>query len=137
MSLNFVLVLQLVLYVIVALTAPWIAMIFTRDPTVQNVITLALRIMPLSYAFQGMVVLSASSFNALHAPRNALITSLLRFFVFYVPLALIGNEIDGIRGLFIGAAVGNVLAGIVIRRWIFSYVGKLIRDAAVAAPATP
>jgi Na+-driven multidrug efflux pump len=79
-----------------------------------------------------MVVLSASSFNALHAPRNALITSLLRFFVFYVPLALIGNEIDGIRGLFIGATIGNVLAGLVIRRWIFSYTGRLIREAEAA-----
>jgi Na+-driven multidrug efflux pump len=133
MSLNFVLTLQLALYAVVALTAPWIAMIFTRDTEVQDVITLALRIIPLSYAFQGMVVLSASSFNALHAPRNALITSLLRFFVFYVPLALIGNEIDGIRGLFIGAAIGNVLAGLVIRRWIFSYVRQLIHDAETAA----
>src|SRR5690606_14597165 len=86
LALNFVLALQLGLYVIVALAAPWIAMIFTRDPVVQDTITLILRILPLSYAFQGMVVLSASSFNALHAPRNALITSLLRFFVFYVPL---------------------------------------------------
>jgi Na+-driven multidrug efflux pump len=96
---------------------------------VQDIITLVLRILPLSYAFQGMVVLSASSFNALHAPRNALVTSLLRFFVFYVPLALLGNELDGIRGLFIGAAIGNVLAGLVIRRWIFSYTGRLIREA--------
>jgi putative MATE family efflux protein len=128
LSLNFVLVLQLALYVLIAVAAPWVAMIFTRDPQVQSIITLVLRILPLSYAFQGMVVLSASSFNALHAPRNALVTSLLRFFVFYVPLALIGNEIDGMRGLFIGAAVGNVLAGIVIRRWIFSYMGRLISD---------
>lgn len=128
LALNFVLVLQLGLYVLVALTAPWIALIFTRDAEVQNIITLVLRILPLSYAFQGMVVLSASSFNALHAPRNALITSLLRFFVFYVPLALLGNELDGIRGLFIGAAIGNVLAGLVIRRWIFSYTGHLIRS---------
>jgi putative MATE family efflux protein len=133
LSLNFVLVLQLGLYVLVALTAPWIALIFTRDAGVQEIIVLVLRILPLSYAFQGMVVLSASSFNALHAPRNALITSLLRFFIFYVPLALIGNELDGIRGLFIGAALGNVLAGIVIRRWIFSYTARLIRDAEAAA----
>lgn len=133
LSLNFVLVLQLVLYVLVAVTAPWTAMIFTRDPNVQHIITLVLRILPLSYAFQGMVILSASSFNALHAPRNALITSLLRFFVFYVPLALVGNQIDGIRGLFIGAALGNILAGIVIRRWIFSYTGRLIRESSARA----
>ena len=62
-------------------------------------------------------------------PRNALITSLLRFFVFYVPLALIGNMLGGITGLFLGAALGNVLAGIVIRRWILSYASNLLQPA--------
>jgi putative MATE family efflux protein len=134
MSLNFVLAWQFGLYVLVALTAPWIAQIFTQDPAVQSVITIVLRILPASYAFQGMVVLSASSFNALHAPRNALITSLLRFFVFYVPLALVGNLVGGITGLFVGAALGNVLAGIVIRRWILSYASNLLQSpAAVTA----
>jgi putative MATE family efflux protein len=134
MSLNFVLAWQFGLYVLVALTAPWIAQIFTQDAEVQAVITLVLRILPASYAFQGMVVLSASSFNALHAPRNALFTSLVRFFVFYVPLALVGNELGGITGLFVGAALGNVLAGIVIRRWILNYTSSLLQTpAAVTA----
>jgi Na+-driven multidrug efflux pump len=92
---------------------------------VREIITTVLRILPASYAFQGMVVLSASSFNALHAPRNGLITSLLRFFVFYVPLALLGNYYGGITGLFLGAALGNVLAGIVISRWILRYAARL------------
>jgi len=131
MSLNFVLILQMGLYVLVAITAPWIAQIFTNDSEVQNIITLVLRILPASYAFQGMVVLSASSFNALHAPRNALLTSLLRFFVFYVPLALLGNMLGGIKGLFMGAALGNVLAGIVIRHWIFSYTSTLLHGQSV------
>ncbi len=84
-----------------------------------------MRILPASYAFQGMVVLSASSFNALHAPRNALITSLLRFFIFYVPLALLGASLGGISGLFIGAAIGNVLAGLLISWWIMRYTATL------------
>jgi putative MATE family efflux protein len=124
-SLRFVLIWQLSLYVLVALAAPWIAAIFTTDEVVRQIITTVLRILPASYAFQGMVVLSASSFNALHAPRNGLITSLLRFFVFYVPLALLGNYLGGITGLFLGAALGNVLAGIVISRWIIRYAARL------------
>lgn len=128
LSLRFVLIWQLGLYLLVALTAPWIAAIFTKDPEVSGIITMVLRILPASYAFQGMVVLSASSFNALHAPRNGLITSLTRFLVFYVPLALIGNELGGLQGLFIGAAVGNLLAGLVITRWITHYTRKLQID---------
>ena len=124
-SLRFVLVWQLSLYALVALAAPWIAAIFTSDEQVRSIITTVLRILPASYAFQGMVVLAASSFNALHAPRNGLITSLMRFFVFYVPLALLGNMLGGITGLFLGAALGNVLAGLVISRWVIRYAARL------------
>lgn len=133
LSLRFVLLLQLSLYALVAVAAPWIAAIFTADEAVRDIIITILRILPASYAFQGMVVLSASSFNALHAPRNGLITSLTRFFVFYVPLALLGNMLWGITGLFIGAAVGNLLAGLVISRWIIRYAQGLGID---CRPAT-
>jgi Na+-driven multidrug efflux pump len=132
LSLRFVLFWQFGLYVLVALTAPWIATVFTKDTEVQDIICMVLRILPASYAFQGMVVLSASSFNALHAPRNGLLASLLRFFVFYVPLALLGNKLGGLQGLFIGAALGNLLAGLVITRWITIYTHKLMKDCQLA-----
>lgn len=125
LSLKFVLFWQFGLYLVIAVCAPWIAAIFTGDEQVRDIITMVLRILPASYAFQGMVVLSASSFNALHAPKNGLITSIMRFAVFYVPLALIGNKLGGIQGLFIGAALGNLLAGLVITRWITFYTRRL------------
>lgn len=125
LSLQFVLVLQIILYVLVALCAPWIARIFSSEQEVIDIIVTVLRILPASYAFQGMVVLSASSFNALHAPRNALLTSLMRFFIFYVPLALLGENMAGIPGLFIGAAIGNLLSGILITWWINRYTLSL------------
>jgi putative MATE family efflux protein len=125
LSLQFVLVLQFVLYVIVALTAPQIARIFSNEEEVIAVIVTILRILPASYAFQGMAILSASSFNALHAPRNALLTSVLRFCIFYVPLALLGASIAGIPGLFTGAAIGNLCAGLTITWWIYRYTQRL------------
>lgn len=130
LSLKFIMALQFSLYVIVALAAPFIASLFSPEQAVQEVIITVLRILPASYAFQGMVVLSASSFNALHAPRNALITSLLRFFIFYVPLALLGARLGGISGLFIGAAIGNLLAGLVICWWIVRYTAALEKKSA-------
>ena len=125
MSLKFVMGLQMVLYVVVALAAPVIAQIFSDETAVQEVIIVILRILPASYAFQGMAILSASSFNALHAPRNALFTSLIRFFIFYVPLALIGASIADISGLFIGASIGNLLSGLVIAWWVLHYTRSL------------
>jgi Na+-driven multidrug efflux pump len=130
LSLRFVLFWQLGLFVLIAIFAPGIAAIFSNDPAVTDIITLVLRILPASYAFQGMVIISASSFNALHAPRNGLITSIMRFAVFYVPLALLGNHLGGLKGLFIGAALGNLLAGLVIVSWITRYARKLQLDCA-------
>ncbi|MDT8397450.1 MAG: MATE family efflux transporter [Pseudomonadales bacterium] len=125
LSLRFVMFWQFALYLLVALAAPYIAAVFTADPAVRQLITLILRILPASFAFQGMVVLTASCFNALHAPRNALLTSLIRFFVFYVPLALFGAHLADIPGLFTGAAIGNLLAGLLVTRWITAYVRNL------------
>ena len=132
LSLQFVLGLQLGLYVLVALTAPWIARIFSQEQGVIDIIVTVLRILPASYAFQGMVILSASSFNALHAPRNALLTSLFRFFIFYVPLALLGEKMAGISGMFIGAALGNLLSALVIIWWIHRYTLSLEAQASNA-----
>ena len=125
LSFRFVLVLQIFLAVIVAMSATFIAGIFTDEAGVQEVIITILYILPVSYAFQGIVVLTASSFNALHVPGKALSTSLLRFFVFYVPLALIGAYLADIKGLFIGAAIGNFLAGITVCWWILNYTKSL------------
>ncbi len=124
-SLNFVLIWQLILYVFIALSSHWIAMIFTDNNEAREIITLALRILPISYAFQGIVILGGSTFNALHAPQKGLFTSLIRFFLCYVPLALLGNTIGGLQGLFIGASIGNVIAGLFIRAWVISYSQKL------------
>jgi len=113
------------LYAIVALAAPFIASIFSPEQEVREVIITVLRILPSSCAFQCIVVLSSSSFNALHAPRTALITSLLRFFVFYVPLAFLGASLAGMCGLFFGVAVGDLLAGLFITWWIMRYTANL------------
>ncbi len=125
LALRFVLVLELAVYVLVALGAPFIAALFTRDTVVREGITTILYILPASYAFQSMVVLSNSSFNALHAPRNAVVLSIMRWFVCYVPLAVLGAQLYGFVGLFAGAAIGNVLSGSVAAGWVLRYTGRL------------
>ena len=48
---------------------------------------------------------------------NALLMSVIRLFVFYVPLAYLGSLYWGIHGLFIGALIGNVFTAIISYRW--------------------
>ena len=53
---------------------------------------------------------------------NALILSVVRLFVFYVPFAYIGSEIAGLTGLFIGAAIGNLFTATVAYKWFIKEV---------------
>ncbi len=115
-SMRFVLGWQLLIYALLALSAGLIASVFTRDDSVAEIIKLYLWIMPLGYGLQGVIILCNSALNAMHKPMIALYLSIVRFFLFIVPLAWIGSEIAGLQGFFIGAFTGNLLMALL--SWI-------------------
>lgn len=116
-TLKFVMIWQFAIYVLLILTATFIADIFTDDPTVAELISLFIWVLPLGYGLQGVIILTNSSFNALHKPMNALVLSVIRLFIFYVPFAYIGGLYYDIQGLFIGALIGNVFTAIIAYKW--------------------
>jgi putative MATE family efflux protein len=109
LSICFVLLWQLAVYLFLAATAGGIAALFSDEPEVMETIRLFVWIMPLGYGLQGIIILTNSSLNALHQPGAALYLSVMRFFLFYVPLAWIGSEFFGLVGFFVGAVAGNAL----------------------------
>jgi putative MATE family efflux protein len=126
-TLKFILIWQFALYVLLIAFSAVIANIFASSEGVISVIVLFIWILPLGYGLQGVIILSNSSFNALHKPMNALIMSVIRLFVFYVPFAYIGNIYWGIQGLFIGALIGNILTAYISYRW-FCHTLKSIEN---------
>jgi len=108
-SIKFVLAWQLLIYLVLVLIAPFIADAFSKEQAVADIIKLFIWILPLGYGFQGVVILTNSSFNALHKPLVALTLSIIRLFICYVPLAYIGSLWFGLEGFFIGALLGNVV----------------------------
>ena len=108
-SMKFVMIWQLIIYVLLVLIAPFIADVFSKEKAVADIIKLFIWILPLGYGFQGVIILTNSSFNALHKPMVALILSIIRLFICYVPLAYIGSIWFGLEGFFIGALLGNVV----------------------------
>jgi putative MATE family efflux protein len=106
-SVKFVLIWQFLVFLVLILVAPYIAKIFTNEAEVADIIVLFMWILPLAYGFQGIIILTNSSFNALHKPMISLVLSVVRLFVCYVPLALLGSYFYGLIGFFIGAAIGN------------------------------
>ncbi|NOU52846.1 MATE family efflux transporter [Pseudoalteromonas sp. JBTF-M23] len=116
-TLKFVMVWQFIIYLVLLLFSGVISRTFGNEAEVVTVIELFIYIMPLSYGFQGVIILSNSSFNALHKPMNALALSVVRLFIFYVPFAYIGSLLGDLPGLFIGAAIGNLMTALVAYNW--------------------
>lgn len=115
-SVKFVMVWQVLIYVLLVLAAPVIADVFSKEEAVADVIKLFIWVLPLGYGLQGIIILTNSSFNALHKPMVALVLSIIRLFVCYVPLAYIGSVYYGLEGFFVGGLIGNLLmAGISYR----------------------
>lgn len=116
-SIGFVMVWQLVIFVCLWLLAPYIAGVFTDEAEVSAVICLFLGIMPLGYGLQGVIILTSSSFNAIHKPMSALSLSLVRLFVFFVPFSYAGSLFFALQGLFWGGVLANVFTACLAYFW--------------------
>ncbi|WP_425348194.1 MATE family efflux transporter [Vreelandella olivaria] len=103
---------QLSLGVLLALGAPWLAMVLAGNPEVQGELTLLIRFLLPSYAALGVCMLVVSAGNALGWPLRAMLLSSARLFICYLPCLWLGAQLYGWIGLAAGAAVGNILAGL-------------------------
>ncbi|WP_440053892.1 MATE family efflux transporter [Pseudoalteromonas sp. T1lg65] len=124
-TLQFVLLFQLAIYLVLLLSSDLIASTFGNEAEVVDTIKVFIYILPLTYGLQGVIILTNSSFNALHKPMNALVLSVIRLFVFYVPFAYIGSQLYGLIGLFVGAAIGNLCTAVVAYTWFNRALNKI------------
>lgn len=114
---RFVLGWQAVIYLILALLAYPIAALFTDNPQVAEYLRWFIWIMPVAYGLQGIIILTNSSFNALHLPAKAVLLSLFRLFICYVPLAWLGGVLFGVVGVFVGCVIANLITASVAYYW--------------------
>lgn len=115
-TVKFVLLWQILIYVLLVLIAPFVADAFAKEKEVADIIKLFIWILPLGYGLQGVIILTNSSLNALHKPMVALMLSIIRLFICYIPAAYIGSLLYGIPGFFIGALIGNIVMSIISYR---------------------
>ena len=108
LTLKFVVFWQLLVFAILWLLSDWIATSFAEEAEVASLIHLFLMIVPLGYGFQGIIILTNSSLNAMHRPMAALVLSFIRLFIFYVPVSYAASLFFGLKGLFWGVVVANL-----------------------------
>lgn len=112
LSMRFSLLFQLGLCILLLPVATGLAALFSDDHQVQHHLSQYLLLVPLSYGFQGVVMMLICALNALHQPNRALIWSVIRLFVLSLPCAWLGSYLYDAEGLFAGTAIGNVLGGV-------------------------
>ncbi|WP_373181800.1 MATE family efflux transporter [Halomonas campaniensis] len=124
LALRVVVVWQLGLGLVMAAAAPWVGLALSGNVEVRDDLALLIRFLLPSYAALGVCMLVVSAGNALGWPLRAMLMSGARLFLFYLPCLGLGAWLGGLAGLAVGAAVGNLLAGLaawqVLRRILAS-----------------
>ncbi len=113
-SVKFILIWQLAVWLLLWLVSPLIAMIFSQDPVVIEKVGHYLMLMPVGYAGMGIVLCANAALNALQHTGVSMLLNLVRLSAFYVPLAWIGGQYYGFEGLLLGASIGNLVAGLIV-----------------------
>ena len=103
---------QLLLGLVMALLAAPLASLLVESAPVQAYLTLLIRWLPPSFGLLGVCMLVVSASNALGWPMRAMLISFLRLFLCYLPLLWLGYQLGDFGGLALGAAFGNLLAGV-------------------------
>lgn len=111
-TLKFVFVFQTAIAVLTWFTAPWIASVAASDPEVKATLVYALRTLPFAYAALGTAIVLVSVSNAMAKSVLALVISGARLFLFFLPAVWLGSVVYGLTGIFWGALVGNLFAGL-------------------------
>jgi putative MATE family efflux protein len=107
----------LIIAALLALGSSWLPALFSDSPVVTGVAAQFLWIAPLSYGTYGMVMIMNASFNGMGKPLPAVMVSVARMAIFYVPLAVLGNILLGVAGIFGAYAIANVIAGVISYAW--------------------
>jgi Na+-driven multidrug efflux pump len=111
-----------VIAVLLALGSSWLPSLFSDSPDVKRVAALFLWIAPVSYGAYGMVMVMNASFNGMGKPFPAVMVSVGRMAIIYVPLAIVSNHFFGVAGIFASYAIANVVAGFFAYAWARSCI---------------
>jgi putative MATE family efflux protein len=95
-----------------------IAGLFSEDPQVIESASIYLQVMPITYIFLAIIMISSSTANGMGNPLPSLIMSFLRLIVVYIPLALTLVYFFNLLGIYLAGAIANIIVGIGAYVWI-------------------
>ena len=124
-SFRFALILGTAAFVLLLLAGRSVGRAFNPNPEVVRIVGLYLAVVSAGYGLQGILLISANAFNAMGHPYRSAALNLFRMFGLYIPLALLGSRVLGLPGIFVGASVSAVIAGVLGGFWVMRTVSGL------------
>lgn len=79
-----------------------------------------LMIVSITFSFLGMVMMSSSIANGIGNPIPALVFTVSRLLILYLPLVWLLSQYLGLQGIYIAAAVANTIVGLGAWYWSFN-----------------
>lgn len=114
-----------IMFVLFVFKGKTIGALFNSDPQVISFVYLYLIIVSITYGMQGIFSVSSASFNALNKPFHSALLNLLRMIIFYIPLAWIGAQILGLKGIFIASSLSSLFTGLIAIFWINHSINRM------------
>lgn len=111
-AVRFVILWQLSVALFWLLVSTPLTRLLSSEPAVRDILHDYLILVPFSYCALGVCMLMVSVSNAMGQSLRGLLISCLRLFLCYLPLLWCGAWLADLTGLFSGALLGNLAAGI-------------------------
>jgi len=99
--------------------APQLIAIFNDDPELMAIAVPAMRIFLSTLVIVGPSILFITTFQGLSKGKEAMVLSLVRQFIFFVPLLFLLSRIWGINGVWLSVPISDALAFLVSGLWLF------------------
>lgn len=115
------------LFALLAIFAGQIGWIFNKDAEVIKNISIYLRIVPIAYGLQGIILISTSVLNVFKKPMHAALLTIIQMFIIYLPLAFLGSRLFGIIGIFTALAVSNLITGLIAHKTLNIVLKNVLR----------
>jgi putative MATE family efflux protein len=112
-------ILLLIACVLLEILAPQVIRLFNSDPELLAIAVPGMRIVCSTLTLVGPTVIFITTFQGLSKGKDAMLLSLARQFIFFVPGLFLFSHLWGITGVWIALPVSDALGTIIASFWMF------------------
>ena len=92
--------------------------LFSSDPIVVDILVSYIRIIAFGYGLMETHRYSGMILTGMHRPMSATVLNMIRIVVLMIPLSCLGANLYGVRGVFVGRLVTDILVGVIGILWV-------------------